>query len=144
MAERDWTIDDVATRFAEGARTARSLPGACVQGHFNLWPPFVREPWETYPDEEHVCHRLPPSPQAIERMMETMRWVQWLAVEDRHLVWMRAKDIPWNRIARRFSCNRVTAWRRWQRALSTVVSRLQNAPAGGVCNSCQNLPKTLS
>lgn len=120
----DWTTEDVAARFAEAAKTGRCLPRVQVQGYFNVWPAFVREGWETYAEEEHEYRRLPPSPQAIERMMETMRWIQWLEVEQRHLVWMRAKDIDWKIIARRMACHRTTAWRAWQKALSIVAARL--------------------
>jgi hypothetical protein len=42
-------------------------------------------------------------------------WVQWLEVEQRHLVWMRAKRYGWRDITIRFACDRTTAWRRWQR-----------------------------
>lgn len=75
-------------------------------------------------DAAHAYRPLPPTPQAIDRMMETMRWVQWLDVEQRHLVWMRAKQYEWKVICRRFGCERTTAWRRWQRALQMVAERL--------------------
>ena len=91
MAE--WTMEDVAARFSDAAETGRRLPRVRVQGYFNVWPAFAREVWESCPDDEHVYRPLPPTPQAIDRMMETMRWVQWLEVEQRHLVWMRAKHI---------------------------------------------------
>ena len=65
-----------------------------------------------------------PSPEAIERMLETMKWVQWLEIDQRHLVWMRAKRYGWHQIGRRFACDRTTAWRRWQRALQTVADQL--------------------
>lgn len=120
----EWTIEDVAQRFAEAVETGRRLPRVRVQGHFNVWPAFVREAWETYPEEEYRYRPVPPSPQAIERMMETMRWVQWLEVEQRHLIWMRAKDIEWKDICRRIGCDRTTGWRRWRKALEIVVARL--------------------
>ena len=122
MAE--WTIEEVAARFAEAADTGRRLPRVRVQGHFNVWPAFARESWEAYPDDEPDYRPLPPSPQAIERMLETMRWVQWLEIEQRHLVWMRAKRYGWRDITIRFACDRTTAWRRWQRALQTVADQL--------------------
>ncbi len=126
MARRDWTIEDVAARFAEAARTARRLPPVRVQGYFNVWPAIVRQLWETLSNEAAEMRPMPPSPEAIERMMRAMHWVQFLKVEDRHLVWMRAKDVAWNRIARRFGCNRTTAWRRWQKALQVVSDRLNH------------------
>ena len=44
MAE--WTIETVADRFIEAARTAHRLPPVRVQGYFNCWPTIVRMPWE--------------------------------------------------------------------------------------------------
>jgi hypothetical protein len=56
-----------------------------VQGYFNTWPAIVRKEWEV-PADETVYRPFPPSPEAIDRMLETMRWVQWLEVEQRHRV----------------------------------------------------------
>jgi len=122
-----WTSDDVAARLAEAASTARRLPPVRVQGHFNCWPAFARQEWEAFAADEKVHRPWPPSPQAIDRMLETMRWVQWLEVEQRHLVWMRAKRHGWREISIRFACDRSTAWRRWQRALETVAANLNGA-----------------
>ena len=52
--------------------------------------------------------------EAIDRMLETMQWVLWLEVEQRHLVWMRAERYRWKEICCRFGCDRTTAWRRWR------------------------------
>ena len=122
MAE--WTSDEVAARFAEAASTGRRLPPVRVQGYFNCWPAFARQQWEAFAADEKVHRPLPPSPEAIDRMLEVMRWVQWLEVEQRHLVWMRAKRCGWREITIRFACDRSTAWRRWQRALEIVAERL--------------------
>ena len=130
----DWTIEDVAARFAEAADTARRLPRVQVQGYFNVWPVFARDAWEAYPDDQGY-RPLPPSPQAIDRMMEVMRWVQWLEVEQRHLVWMRAKRYEWPQIGRRFGCDRTTAWRHWKRAMEILVAHLEvvTASCGKSC-----------
>jgi predicted DNA-binding protein (UPF0251 family) len=64
-------------------------------------------------------------------MLETMDWVSWLSVEARHLVWMKASDIGWKVIARRFGCDRTTAWRRWQRALQHIADALNAKAAPG-------------
>ena len=125
MAE--WTSDEVAARFAEAASTGRRLPPVRVQGYFNCWPAFARQQWEAFAADEKVHRPLPPSPEAIDRMLEVMRWVQWLEVEQRHLVWMRAKRCGWREITIRFACDRSTAWRRWQRALETVAANLNGA-----------------
>ena len=66
-------------------------------------------------------------------MLETMRWVLWLEEGQRHLVWMRAKDIDWKVIARRLGCHRTTAWRAWQTALNEVAAQLNaGTPIGSV------------
>ena len=122
MAE--WTIEDVAARFADAVETARRLPRVRVQGYFNVWPDFARDTWEAYPDDEQIYRPLPPTPQAIERMMETMRWVLWLEEERRHLVWMRARRCEWHEIARRIGCHRATAWRHWRASLEIVAAHL--------------------
>lgn len=120
----NWTMDDVASRFSEAAETGRRLPPVRVQGYFSVWPAFVRKEWEGFADKDYEYRPLPPTPEAIERMLETMHWVQWLEVEQRHLIWMRAKQYEWKNICRRFGCERTTAWRRWQRALQIVAERL--------------------
>ena len=119
-----WTMEEVAARFEEAASTGQHLPPVRVQGYFNTWPAFVRKEWETFSADGHIYRPLPPTPQAIERMLETMRWVQWLEMEQRHLVWMRARRYGWRDITVRFACDRTTAWRRWQRALQTVADQL--------------------
>lgn len=121
----DWTVEDVAARFVEAVETARRLPRVSVQGYFNVWPAFARDTWEAYPDDEHDYRPLAPSPVAVDRMLETMRWVQWLDVGQRHLVWMRAERYGWRDITIRFACDRTTAWRRWQKALQIVLDHLK-------------------
>lgn len=122
-----WSADDVAARFHEAAVTGRRLPPVRVQGYFNLWPPIVRQEWERYAEPDRVI-RFPPEPVAIDRMLEAMGWVQWLEVESRHLIWMRADNYGWNQIGRRFGCCRTTAWRRWKLSIQIVVEQL-NAQA---------------
>ncbi|MGE0986500.1 DUF6362 family protein [Ralstonia pseudosolanacearum] len=126
-----WTSDSVAARFEEAARTGRTLPPVRVQGYFRVWPHIVREQWERLAADEQPRHYYPPSPAAIDRMLETMRWVQWLDVDHRHLVWMRAQGDEWQYIAKRYACCIKTAQRRWQRAMQTVVSRLNGGDLAG-------------
>lgn len=126
MAE--WTLEEVAARFEEAAATGRSLPRVQVQGYFNAWPAFARQEWEAFATNERSYRPLPPSPEAIERMLEAMRWMQWLEVDQRHLVWMRARRFGWRDIMKRFACDRTTAWRRWHRALDRVAERLNTGP----------------
>ena len=61
----EWTMDDVAARFAEAAETGRRLPRVRVQGYFNVWPAFVRDGWEGFDDKDYEYRPLPPTPEAI-------------------------------------------------------------------------------
>ena len=122
-----WTLDDVSARFFEAAITARRLPPVRVQGYFNTWPAFARSEWEAYSADERVCRSFPPSPEEVDRMLETMKWVLWLDVDARHLVWMRAKRYGWREIAIRFACCTKTAQRHWQTALDHVTTNLNAA-----------------
>ncbi|AKZ28553.1 MULTISPECIES: DUF6362 family protein [Ralstonia solanacearum species complex] len=126
-----WTPDSVAARFEEAARTGRTLPPVRVQGYFRVWPHIVREQWERLAADDQPRHYYPPSPAAIDRMLETMRWVQWLDVDHRPLVWMRAQGDEWRYIAKRYACCVKTVQRRWQRAMQTVVDRLNGGKQVG-------------
>ena len=117
----------MANRFEDAAATARRLPSANVQGYFNAWPTIVRCQWEMLATDERVVCRFPPSPKDVEDMLEVMLWVQWLEVEQRHLVWMRAKRYGWREIAIRFACCTKTAQRHWQQALQLMVDRLNES-----------------
>ena len=125
-ARTEWTVDDVAARFAEAAEIAHKLPRVRPGGYYNPWMTLAMQVPERYPDPERLYRPMPPSPKAVERMLETMRWVQWLEVEQRHLVWMRAKRNGWRDITIRFACDRTTAWRRWQRAMEIVAANLNS------------------
>ena len=129
------TVEDLANRFAEAAWTAHRLPRVGPRGYFNPWMTTAFQVPDRYPDPERLYRPMPPSPQDVERMLEAMRWVQWLEVEQRHLVWMRAKRYSWRDITIRFACDRTTAWRRWQQALQIVVDRLNAKPGIAISTS---------
>jgi hypothetical protein len=119
-----WTLEAVADRFTEAARTARRLPRVAVQGYVSAWPVIVRSELEGYPDRDKLYRLPPPSPKDVELMLEVMHWVQVLEVDERLLVWMRAKRYDWQEISRRFACDRTTAWRRWKRDMQVITDRL--------------------
>ena len=126
MAEHQihWTPETIANRFVDAALTARRLPSANVQGYFNAWPTIVRCQWELLATEDRPVVRIPPSPKDIDDMLEVMRWVQWLEVEQRHLVWMRANRYGWRDICARFGMGRTSAWQLWHKCLELLSDRL--------------------
>jgi len=119
-----WETHEVASRFIEAAQTARRLPPVRVQGYLTLWPTIVRSAYERLSSEDAPTLHIPPSPRDVERMLEVMRWVQWLDVEQRHLVWMRAQHYGWREIGIRFACASRTAQRHWQVAVCVVTWQL--------------------
>ena len=119
-----WETHEVANRFIEAAQTARRLPPVRVQGYLSLWPTIVRTAYERLSSEDTPTLHIPPSPRDVERMLEVMRWVQWLDVEQRHLVWMRAQHYGWREIGIRFACASRTAQRHWQVAVCVVTWQL--------------------
>ncbi|MBU6955507.1 DUF6362 family protein [Hahella sp. HN01] len=121
----EWTLERVADRFTDAAITAQRLPPVRVRGYANSWPAILRKPWENM-GAEPVVRRLPPDPAAIDRMLETFRWVKWLTEDQRHLVWMRADGCPWKEVCAHFGMDRTTGWRRWKAALSAVAVRLND------------------
>lgn len=123
MAERDWTADDVADHFAEAFRTLRKLPPVKVQGYFGTWPQILRSAREIAAMEPEPM-RVWPSAAAITRLEQTFGWVLWIEEPERKLVWSRAARVPWKVIAGEMGCDRTTAWRRWQLALTTIAARL--------------------
>lgn len=120
----EWTLDVVTSRVHEAARTAHRLPPVRVQGYFNLWPAFARTEFERMVCDEAPMIHFPPSPREVDRMLEVMGWMQWLEVDDRKLVWMRADRYPWRDIARRFGCAERTAQRRWSRVMEVFCQQL--------------------
>ena len=117
-----WTLEQVAARFEEAAEVSECLPGPRRLGYVNIWPSIRKEsptPW--FEDDEL---RIPPSPDAVDRMVETNRWALWLEEEQRHLIWMRAQRCKWRDIGIRFACCTRTAQRRWNCALLIVATQL--------------------
>jgi len=123
MAERHWTADDVADHFEEAFRTLRKLPAVKARGHFSGWPQVLRSPREIAAMEPEPM-RVWPSAAAITRLEQTFDWVLWIEEAERRLVWSRAARVPWKQIAGEMGCDRTTAWRRWQLALTKIAARL--------------------
>ena len=123
MADRIWTADDVADQFEEAVRTLRKLPAVKVRGFFNTWPTICRSAREiAFMEPEPM--RIRPSTAAVTSLEQTSDWVLWIEEEERKLVWARAARVPWKQISGELGCDRTTAWRRWQIALTKIAARL--------------------
>ncbi|MDP3961879.1 MAG: DUF6362 family protein [Pseudorhodobacter sp.] len=58
------------------------------------------------------------------RLAQTFDWVLWIEEAERRLVWSHAAGVPWKQISGDLGCERATAWRRWQLALTKIAARL--------------------
>lgn len=123
MADRDWTADDVADHFAEAFRTLRKLPPVRAQSYFGAWPQVLRTKREIAAMEPEPM-RVVPSAKAISALERTFDWMTWIDEAERKLIWSRAARVPWKVIAGEMGCDRTTAWRRWQLALTKIAARL--------------------
>jgi hypothetical protein len=123
MADRIWTAEDVAEHFEEAFRTLRKLPPVKVRGYFGTWPDIARTSREiAFMEPEPM--RIRPSTDAITRLEQTFDWMLWIEEDERRLVWARAARVPWKLISGELGCDRTTAWRRWQIALTKIAARL--------------------
>lgn len=123
MAEAEWSGEAVADHFEEAVRTLRKLPPVRVTGYFNAWPEILRSAKEIAAMTPEPM-RVLPSTGAITRLEQTFDWMLWITVEERKLIWLRAARVPWKAITWEFGCDRTTAWRRWQLALTKIAARL--------------------
>lgn len=65
-----------------------------------------------------------PTPESIDRMDESMRWLRWLEPVDARIVWERAAKTRWKPICHRLGMTRATAWRHWVAGLALIAHRL--------------------
>lgn len=118
----NWTPESVAIDIEQAAHTARRLPGHLRLGYLNVWPEILRMAPERKPEEPRLY--VAPSAQALTHLLEVTRWMLWLDVESRHILWMRADYCEWAQIARRVGCTVRTVQRRRHIALATLAERL--------------------
>lgn len=122
----EWTTEAVATRIVQAARTAHRLPAVRVQAHFNLWPVIVRGEFERLANDDVPLYRAPPNPAEIDQMLEVMRWMNCLSIDERLLLWMRADRYAWDDIGRRFGLCRTSAWRHWKASILKLAEVLND------------------
>jgi hypothetical protein len=122
----EWTSEEVATQIVRASRTAHRLPAVRLQTHFNLWPIIVRTEFERMAGDDIPLYRAPPSPAEIDQMLEVMRWMKYLTVDERLLLWMRAERYAWDEIGRRFGLCRTTAWRHWKSTILKLALELND------------------
>ena len=123
--QKKWDGKMVATRMEEAAETMKRLPNERMQGYRSSWPETLPS-LEDYRESRTKVRLGPPSPDAIDRMDETMSWLRWLERDQIRLVWSRAVRIPWKLILRQLGVCRETARLKYLVALISIASRLNH------------------
>lgn len=127
-----WTRELVEERFEEAASTLKRLPSVRVQGYICSWPPILRDAWELMGMAKPQLRLGPPTPDKIDEMNETIGWVFLLEEKEAKLVWLRAENVPWKLIQRRFGISRPTAWRWYNKALDKIVKEQNSLQTKGL------------
>ena len=118
-----WTAKKVEDHFEEAILTLKKLPPVKQRGYFNLWPDVIYSPNELLFQEKKPM-RLPATPEAIGRLEQIFDWMGWITVEERKLIWRRARKQHWKTICWELGCDRSTAWRKWVLACTKIATTL--------------------
>ncbi len=134
--DRFWTAEMVRSRLAEAADTLRRLPiprggfPARLRSH---WPEVVQESFEAWiasgRDRPFLCPAAP-SPQAIDRLDQTLPWLNLLDRGERRIVWARSCGLPWRRLEDIDGRSDRTLRSVYGQAIDRLVSRLNAAGRG--------------
>jgi len=129
MAEKKWTQKMVAIRLEEAVETMKRLPNERMQGYRSSWPETLPS-WGDYRDSKTKVRLGPPSPDAIDRMDETLAWLRWLEPAETKLAWAVASRINRKVIGSMLGVHRTTIWREWSaimRKLAAIINMRQAA-----------------
>lgn len=124
MTISGWTVEAVAERLEEAARTMRRMPTPMPRGVRAAWPDIVWDAREAYGYTPPALSMGPLSAAAIRRMDECQGWLRWMDQGQMRLVWAKANGVPWRVLAKRLHTSQRTTRRKWLVAARLVVDRL--------------------
>lgn len=130
IAEAVWLVME---RLQEAGDTLKRLPKDKLDGALRAkegsWPGYVRD-WCAYGAENAREVRIPPSAEAIDRMMEVFDWIVWLAKRVPHgpvqakVVWLSfGMGMTTQRLTRRLHCDRTTVNRKKKAGTEAIAGR---------------------
>ena len=119
--EKIWTEEMVILAFEEAIRTLKKLPTAKLRDYFTSWPQVVYSEIEILRMDQRP-KKWPATPEAISRMEKACGWILLLKeVEERKIIWLRAKRTPWKLICGELCFSRATANRKWKSAIRQIT-----------------------
>ena len=122
--EKIWTEEMVEKTFEEAIRTMQKLPTAKLRDYFTSWPQVIYSEIEILRMDQKP-KKWPATPEAISRMEKACGWVLLLKeIEERKIIWLRAKRTPWKLICGELGFSRATANRKWKSAIRQITLQL--------------------
>lgn len=119
--EKIWTEEMVEKTFEEAIRTMQKLPTAKLRDYFTSWPQVIYSEIEILRMDQKP-KKWPATPEAISRMEKACGWVLLLKeIEERKIIWLRAKRTPWKLICGELGFSRATANRKWKSAILQIT-----------------------
>jgi hypothetical protein len=121
-----YTPELVKEQLEEAVKTLRFMPSGRPRGHANSWPEILRTRVEILNMEEpEEIGRRYALPHEVTAMEQALDWLMILPkIDDRKLVWLRARRVPWKVICEEFGVSRKTADKRWNKAIRSITLHL--------------------
>ncbi|QDP66862.1 MAG: hypothetical protein Tp172SUR151031_9 [Prokaryotic dsDNA virus sp.] len=115
---------EIEERFEECFDVIERLPTPIRKQKMNAWPLFKTDPGLAYGYNVYTISRPKPSPEQIDRADQSLYWLIHCSIEQRRLIWARAKKYSWRKIAAVAGCSKDTAKYRWQEAIMTIAEKI--------------------
>lgn len=122
-------VEYIAERFEEAVETIRGLSssGTWPKGFHTSMPETLSVTSESFNAEAFRIALIDsanrpniPTSRQIDRLDEVMVWQFYISVEERKIVWARARHRRWKKIAKDIHKSVRTAQRRWTTALMKI------------------------
>lgn len=127
--ELEWTAKRVQIQLEEAAETLWLLPRVIPKAMLCSWPPFIRDYFELYCDDDALPRRGSATPKAVTEMDEALSWMHWVDPKTAKVLWSRACHIPWRLIAERMGLSRQTVSEYWKQGLEIIAAKLNQESA---------------
>ena len=115
------TVEQIKSDLEIAAYVERLMPPVRPPKYRCCMPDIIYTPQEiAFIDRRPVPPRPTQEQIAIWEKV-VLKWLPALEPEEVRLVWKRANHIPWKLLCREFGADRVTIWRKYDRALSKLL-----------------------
>ncbi len=92
MMPMHYNVTDVHARMVQAVSTLKRLPQHVLRGYISSWPEIAFERTEHGRGPGKI--KIPPKAREIAEMDEAIRWLAWVPVLDRQVIWDMADAPP--------------------------------------------------